>query len=530
MSAQSTLEWNPEVAKLLSAKSVSLPHTQFNTTFADQGKVTFSWYERNQADGISLADSSVLFTLRFRLIGEPEEQTALSFTSSLTPFEIADKDQEIVKVRTKAGQLYILPLQTVSGNIFTEAEQPVKDVKVMLVGYASDEDSTDTPGHYQLSGVHPFRPYTITASKQHGTNYANGITSLDLAIIQRHILKTETLSSPYKLIAADVDLSESITTADIIDLQDVVLGNTDCLAKNKHWTFIPESFVFTDPTHPYPYDTALVYDTMPSRTGHSFIGIKLGDVNDTWDPARGRRQQKQIKFFVEQHQTLTEGTFTVPVKVADFKNVSSFQFTLEWDKDILAFESAQGEGLPGVVFGEKYTEDGQLTVLWYNLQGGSSSLSDKQSAFTVTFRTKGNLGDRSPVSLSSARTPLLAYDDANGAMVAEAVAGSVEINPVLGVESDPAKPTSYKLYQNEPNPFTDEVKFRFALPQRSKVVLRVTNATGQTLFKTEKTFEQGTHVILWEGKNDQEVAVNSGVYFVQLAAGSFRQTIKVIKR
>ena len=529
ISAQATLEWNPKIAKFLSAGAVSLPYTQFNNTFADQGKITFSWYERSNSGGLSLADSSVLFTLRFRLIGEPEEQTALSFTSSLTPLEVADKDDKIVTARTIAGQLHILPLQTISGNIFTEANQPIKNVRVMLTGYASDEDSTDTDGEFEVSGVHPFQTYTIATSKQHSTNYANGLTSLDLAIIQRHILETEMLSSPYKLIAADVDLSESITTADIIDLQDVVLGNTDCLAKNKHWTFIPESFVFTDPTHPYPYDTALVYDTMPSRTGHNFIGIKLGDVNDTWDPARGRRQQKQIKFFVEQHQTLTEGTITVPVKVADFKDVSSFQFTLEWNKDVLIFESAQGKELPEIVFGEKYTEDGQLTVLWYDLQGSSISLSDEQVAFTITFKTKGRIGDQSAVSLSSARTPLLAYDTTNTEMNTEAISGVVEIVQVLGL-SESLKPTSYKLYQNEPNPFTNSVKLKFALPHKSLVVLRVMNATGQALYEVENTFEQGTHIILWDGKSSQGMTLHSGVYFVQFVADSFHETIKVIKR
>ena len=529
ISAQATLEWNSEIAELISAEAVSIADTRFNTSFADRGKMSFSWYERSNAAGLSLPDSAILFNLRFRLVGKPGKQTAISFTSSLTPLEVTRKDEVSVDVGLQPGVLHIQSLKSICGNIFTEANQPVKGAKAILEGYTFISDSTDMHGKFEISDVHPYQPSTVTASKEYDDNYANGLTSLDLAIIQRHILETKMLSSPYKLIAADVDLSESITTADIIDLQDVVLGNTDCLAKNKHWTFIPESFVFTDPTHPYPYDTALVYDTMPSRTGHNFIGIKLGDVNDTWDPARGRRQQKQIKFFVEQHQTLTEGTITVPVKVADFKDVSSFQFTLEWNKDVLIFESAQGKELPEIVFGEKYTENGQLTVLWYDLQGSSISLSDEQVAFTITFKTKGRIGDQSAVSLSSARTPLLAYDATNTEMDTEAIPGVVEIVQVLGL-SESLKPTSYKLYQNEPNPFTNSVKLKFALPHKSLVVLRVMNATGQALYEVENTFEQGIHIILWDGKSSQGMTLHSGVYFVQFVADSFHETIKVIKR
>ncbi len=529
ISAQATLEWDPQVAELLTTEAGTLAQVQFNTQTSDQGKMTFSWYEGSDAEGLSLSDSAVLFTLRFKLVGEPKAQTVLSFTSSLIPLEVADKKEKTVKVTTQAGKLYILPLQTISGRIFTEASQAVKEVAVKLTGYASDTDSTNAEGKYSLTGVHPYQSYKITASKVLGTSVANGLTSLDLAILQRHILQTETLTSPYKLIAADVNLSQSITTADIRDIQDVVLGNTTRLAKGKHWTFIPKHFVF-DPAQPYAYDTVLVHEKMPAPTGHDFIAIKLGDVNDTWNPAKGRLQQKQLMFLVEEHETISQSTITIPVRVEDFKDVSSFQLTLEWDEKVLAFESAQGGALPDIVFGEKYVQEGQLTVLWYNRQGSSSSLSDEQAVFTVTFQTIGKIGDQSVVTLSSARTPLLAYDATNIAMTTEAIAGSVDIVEVLSAEQDLSRPTTYKIYQNEPNPFSEEVKFRFGLPQQSKVSLKVMNAAGQVFHHTEGAYAQGTHIISWDGRNAQGVTIQPGVYFLQLTAGSFHQTIKIIKK
>lgn len=137
--------------------------------------MTFSWYERSNIDGLSLADSAVLFTLRFRLIGKPKAQTALSFTSSLTPLEVADKEEKTVKVNTQAGKLYILPLQTLSGSILTEASQPVKDVQVILSGYAADIDTTDAKGKYRLAGIHPYKSFAITASKQHDANFTSRV-------------------------------------------------------------------------------------------------------------------------------------------------------------------------------------------------------------------------------------------------------------------------------------------------------------------------------------------------------------------
>ena len=531
ISAQSTLEWNPNIAELISAEATSLPHTEFSTTSANRGKMTFSWYERNNAEGLSLSDSSTLFTLHFRMLGKPKEQTALSFTSNITPTEVAYKDGSIVEVSLQSGNLCILPLSQIRGKITTANNQPVKGAEIILKGYASDLDSTDVQGKFELTGVHPYQSYTVTASKEFDANYANGLTSLDLAILQRHILEVETLTSLYKLIAADVDLSQNITTADIRDIQNVVLGNADRLAKGKHWTFIPTKFTFDNPAHPYPYDTVIVYDAMPSTTGHDFIGIKLGDVNDTWNPTKSRQEQQPLQFLVEAHETFIGDSITVPVKAADFRDVSSFQLTLEWDPAVLSFASAQGQALPGVVFGDKYTTEGQLTVLWYNLQGGSTSVSGEEVLFNITFKTVGNIGEQSTIAINSARTPLLAYDTSNVPMDAEAVAGEVsitELSEVLGI-SDSDDQISYKLYQNMPNPFVDELNFKFTIPQKATVTIQVINTMGGVIYETEKIYQRGSHTVSWDTNNSEGLFISPGIYYIKLGTDAFQETIKIVK-
>ena len=53
----------------------------------------------------------------------------------------------------------------------------------------------------------------LTASKN--DDYLNGVSTLDLLLIQRHILGIETLDDPYKFIAADVNNDQEITATDL---------------------------------------------------------------------------------------------------------------------------------------------------------------------------------------------------------------------------------------------------------------------------------------------------------------------------
>ncbi|MEQ9439642.1 MAG: YCF48-related protein [Cyclobacteriaceae bacterium] len=532
ISVQATLEWDPQIAELAFIRFGALPTIQFTTNVVREGKMTFSWAENSNNKSTSLADSTILFSPHFRLIGEPDQESFLSFSSSIVPLTVFSKNGNLVDAKSNSGKLYILPLESISGDILTETNQPVEDAKVALKGYFSDSDTTDVRGMFELYGVHPYQPhsYTITAAKESETNITNGLTSLDLALIQRHILNIESLPTPYKLIAADVDFSNSITLADVEGIQDVILGNASQLPMGKHWTFIPKKYVFDDPLNPYPYDTAIVYNSVPTSTGHDFVGIKLGDVNDTWDPTKSRQEQQPLQFLVEEHQILPGSSISIPIKVREFNDVSSFQATLEWDPTVLSLVSAQGEGLSEMVFGRKYTEEGQLTLLWYDLQGNSTSLSSEETVFSVTFKVLGSIREQSNIVLTSSRTPLLAYDATNVEMITEATAGMVSVSEssnVLGV-SEAGDSALFKLYQSEPNPFRDEVKFKFAVPRRSTVSLQVINAMGQVFYKTEGVYGQGIHIVSWDISNNKGLVLSPGVYYVRFITESFQQTIKIV--
>ncbi len=84
-------------------------------------------------------------------------------------------------------------------------------------------------------------------------------------------------------------------------------------------------------------------------------------------------------------------------------------------------------------------------------------------------------------------------------------------------DNDAIMPQSY-LLQNYPNPFNPETNITFALKQKStNTELAVYNIKGQ-LVKTlvHGTVDAGTYNIVWNGTNNKDQAVASGVYYYKL--------------
>ena len=96
----------------------------------------------------------------------------------------------------------------VAGNLTTKANEAINTVTVKV-----DASLPEFPrynvvnGNYDL-GV-PNGDMTVSASKT--DDYTNGVSTLDLVLIQRHILGLTKLDSPEKLLAADVNKDGKVT-------------------------------------------------------------------------------------------------------------------------------------------------------------------------------------------------------------------------------------------------------------------------------------------------------------------------------
>jgi hypothetical protein len=100
--------------------------------------------------------------------------------------------------------------------------------------------------------------------------------------------------------------------------------------------------------------------------------------------------------------------------------------------------------------------------------------------------------------------------------------------PETGVEENTiAKP--FILYSLAPNPTRANALIKFQLVNTQKVKLNVYDVTGQlvkTLINDEKP--AGKHQVYWNGQDEQQNQVSSGIYFLKFEAGNHVETRKLL--
>ncbi|MCB5230841.1 MAG: FlgD immunoglobulin-like domain containing protein [Candidatus Cloacimonas sp.] len=90
-------------------------------------------------------------------------------------------------------------------------------------------------------------------------------------------------------------------------------------------------------------------------------------------------------------------------------------------------------------------------------------------------------------------------------------------------------PTKMSLSQNYPNPFNPETTISFAIDQPMNVSLEVYNVKGQlikTLFDGSKA--SGEHRVVWNGRDNSNNEVASGLYFYKLSTEKHTEMKKML--
>jgi len=99
----------------------------------------------------------------------------------------------------------------------------------------------------------------------------------------------------------------------------------------------------------------------------------------------------------------------------------------------------------------------------------------------------------------------------------------------LGNQDTPDALITDVLNPNYPNPFNPETKISFQLAEKSDITLSIYNTKGQkvkTLLKGK--YESGLQTIIWNGTDDEENKVSSGVYLYKLQTNNETLTHKML--
>ena len=100
---------------------------------------------------------------------------------------------------------------------------------------------------------------------------------------------------------------------------------------------------------------------------------------------------------------------------------------------------------------------------------------------------------------------------------------------VLSLNANRQLPSAFNLQQNYPNPFNPVTSINYQLASDTHVTLTVYDIMGQKI-RTVVSEDQsaGFRSVVWNGKDNYNNPVSSGVYFYRLHAGNYIQTRKMI--
>jgi len=402
------------------------------------------------------------------------------------------------------------PAVAVRGIVETEAGQPVAQVIVCN----QPQQVTGPPGTFEIlagaaclaGGLNP---------KRDGSPL-NGVSTFDLVLINRHILGIETLNSPYKMIAADVNNSRSVSTADIVALRKLILGIDTDLTNVDSWRFVPADFTFPNPQNPFqtvfPEGVAVTPGAAPQVS--NFIGLKVGDVNgnalpELIGPAEVRFANDWDLY--AQDRSFAPGEEIRVVFSAEWTEVAGAQFTLSFDPQALSLSRIEplSTGIKSDHFALRPGGRNCVTACLENPQGKRSSGSGgRTDLFAVVIRSKTSGSLHDALRLVSSPTPGAAFR-AEGTALQPAL---VWENPVQSTQPAP------EVY---PNPFGQAgIWLRQNEHSDAKTTLRVFDSGGKLIL--EKT---------WNGAQEHIPASafpQKGVYWYELRQGARRWSGKMV--
>ncbi len=127
---------------------------------------------------------------------------------------------------------------------------------------------------------------------------------------------------------------------------------------------------------------------------------------------------------------------------------------------------------------------------------------------------------------------IITYDDANnpsGLSNVSSAEAYFEFSTDIDDDDNASLPTHFSLAQNYPNPFNPTTQIDYAVPQRSNVRIDVFNVQGQ-LVRTlvDEMKAPGFHSVEWDGRDNGNTDVASGIYFYRIAAGDFHESRKMV--
>jgi uncharacterized repeat protein (TIGR01451 family) len=464
-------------------------HTRFFGNCDEMSEIRFSYSNNDINDDVTVYDCDDVGIIQVRLYLWVD---GMLVDSCDTEIEVLDPNDFC----NTGG------IMSVRGHVLTVLGKPVAGVSVQLDGSDLDPLTTDNDGKYRFSQVPVSSEYTVIP--YHNDNPLNGVTALDLVLIQQHVLNVRPLENPYNLIAADANRDGRISTADLVEIRRLILGIIPEFTNNTSWRVIDNMHEFIDPANPFG-DIIPEYCNVPYGKGDdmNFTGVKVGDVNGSVvtglldDMLESR--SRGITLTAEDRYLEKGNTYSVTIAVKDEASLLAFQTSLATNGlDVIRVESQILDHQELFIHQISNLTNILVTTIDPIHLGKAESL----ITLEITSHENGWLSEM--LTINHQKMPSLWYADLNQ------MAFKPELRWLENIDQ------AFMVGDVVPNPWNENSYVDVDMPVNGDLQIDVYDVTGKMVFKRQLNLNKGKHQVEFTRSEFS----TGGVYFIEFRSGN----------
>lgn len=383
------------------------------------------------------------------------------------------------------------PTAAAAGSIETPAGAHVEEVEVNLSGQNGGWMVTGADGSFTFEGLVPGQDYTVTPSRD--GDDLNGVSTFDLLLMNKHILGIQPFSTPYQIIAADVNNSGNVSTLDMIVLRKLILGDELEMANNSSWRFVEADYIFPNPSNPWAeqFPEVLNINDIPQAgiATADFVAIKIGDVSGDAQPNNlmGIDERDFDGIFVlnlEDRELEQDEEHTIYITSEDIRSVGGYQGTINFDEDAVELLDVIPGRMESRYIGTSFTDHGMVTLSWNKSEDELADyFAPNDVLFSIKLRAKTSLILSEVMGTNSRVTIAEAYSE-SGDLYEFGLEFYGRLNGANASDR-------FELHQNYPNPFRDETVIGFELPEGTPYLLTISDVAGRVVKTIEQEGQKG---------------------------------------
>ena len=371
VSAQYSINWDPTELSYTGVQGFNLEDlnaSSFGISGTANGNLTSSWFHQ-ATTGVTEPNGTVIYQVCFDVLGADGSTSSVSFSGSPTSIEVTTVGSQIVPFTSTAGGVTVQggnsPTQNNENLTFT-VESVTAEVGDNICLDVSVDDFIDiVSAQYSMNWDESILDFT-------------GVQGINLTDLNTSAFGTNGTDNGVLTMSWLHQETTGVTVSNGTDIYQVCFDVLSC----------PGTGVTQVAFSGLPTSIEVTSNTSSGQD----IDAEFNTANVTVDC---EIVTEDVVFQYECLDGAPGDIICIPVSTQNFTNISSFQYSMHWNDDVLSYQNIQAlnlEFLSTSSFGEGNAANGSLGVVWTNNEGLGTNNTDGVNIFEICFEITGDIG------------------------------------------------------------------------------------------------------------------------------------------